>query len=189
MSSPLISLPSFSVSGTMSVRTQSAMAVAIEQRSVAAGVTATRCLLGSTIASSRTRSLPPQPPAHRECRECWARSRSLRSARAGRPTAEATAGAACSAGLSDFSRRLRRRWAFRLGRRRLGRARFRQRYFERMHAAPQPGRAFEQIAEVEGLRGPDPGRLYANEDQRGYGGNHDGHADTHMPTCDVRSPR
>ena len=39
MSSTLISLPSFSVIGTMSVRTQSAIALAIEQRIVAAGAT------------------------------------------------------------------------------------------------------------------------------------------------------
>ena len=46
----------------MSVRIQSAIADAIVQRRIAAGFTATRCLSGSTTASSRTRSSPPQPP-------------------------------------------------------------------------------------------------------------------------------
>ncbi len=47
----------------MSVRTQSATADAMGQRRIAAGFTATRRLSGSTTASSRTRSSPPQPPA------------------------------------------------------------------------------------------------------------------------------
>ena len=47
----------------MSVRIQSAIAVAMVQRRMAAGFTETRRLSGSTTASSRTRSSPPQPPA------------------------------------------------------------------------------------------------------------------------------
>src|SRR5437016_3763564 len=46
----------------MSLRIQSAVAVAILQRRTAAGITATLRLSGSTTASSRTRSSPPQPP-------------------------------------------------------------------------------------------------------------------------------
>ena len=47
----------------MSVRIQSAMAEAMVQRRMAAGFTVTSRLSGSTTASSRTRSSPPQPPA------------------------------------------------------------------------------------------------------------------------------
>ena len=47
----------------MSVRIQSAIADAMAQRRMAAGFTETRRLSGSTTASSRTRSSPPQPPA------------------------------------------------------------------------------------------------------------------------------
>src|ERR1700730_4787481 len=46
----------------MSARIQSAMAEAIVQRRIAAGASCTRCLSGSTTASSRTKSSPPQPP-------------------------------------------------------------------------------------------------------------------------------
>ena len=56
-------LPRLSASGAMSVRIQSAIAAAIAQRRMAAGFTETRRLSGSTTASSRTRSSPPQPPA------------------------------------------------------------------------------------------------------------------------------
>ena len=47
----------------MSVRIHSVIAVAILHRRIAAGFTETRRLSGSTTASSRTRSSPPQPPA------------------------------------------------------------------------------------------------------------------------------
>ena len=47
----------------MSVRIQSATAVAMAQRRMAAGFSEIRRLSGSTTASSRTRSSPPQPPA------------------------------------------------------------------------------------------------------------------------------
>ncbi len=46
----------------MSVRIQSATAAAMVQRRMAAGFTATRRVGDSTMASSRTRSSPPQPP-------------------------------------------------------------------------------------------------------------------------------
>ena len=55
-------LPSFAAIGTMSLRIQSAIAVAILQRRTAAGFTGTLRLSASTMASSRTRSSPPQPP-------------------------------------------------------------------------------------------------------------------------------
>ena len=58
-----MTLPRLAASGAMSVRTQSAIADAMAQRRIAAGFTATRRLSGSTTASSRTRSSPPQPPA------------------------------------------------------------------------------------------------------------------------------
>ena len=56
-------LPRPEANGAMSVRIQSAMAEAMAQRRIAAGLTCTRCWSGSTTASSRTRSSPPQPPA------------------------------------------------------------------------------------------------------------------------------
>ena len=57
--------PRLVASGTMSLRTQSAIADAMVQRRIAAGLTATLRLSGSTIASSRTRSSPPQAPGPR----------------------------------------------------------------------------------------------------------------------------
>ena len=62
LSSSLTRLPSPSASEAMSVRIQSAIADAIEQRSVAAGLTGTRLRSASTTASSRTRSSPPHAP-------------------------------------------------------------------------------------------------------------------------------
>ena len=58
-----MTLPRLVASGAMSVRIQSAIAVAMAQRRIAAGFTDTLRLSGSTTASSRTRSSPPQPPA------------------------------------------------------------------------------------------------------------------------------
>ena len=55
-------MPRLAASGATSLRTQSAIADAIVQRRIAAGLTATLRLSGSTMASSRTRSSPPQPP-------------------------------------------------------------------------------------------------------------------------------
>ena len=57
-----MTLPRLVASGAMSVRIQSAIADAMAQRRIAAGFTETRRLSGSTTASSRTRSSPPQPP-------------------------------------------------------------------------------------------------------------------------------
>ena len=62
LSRSLIALPRLVASGAMSVRIQSASAEAMAQRRIAAGFTDTCRLSGSTIASSRTRSSPPQPP-------------------------------------------------------------------------------------------------------------------------------
>ena len=62
LSRSLMALPRLAASGAMSVRIQSAIADAIVQRRIAAGFTATCRLSGSTTASSRTRSSPPQPP-------------------------------------------------------------------------------------------------------------------------------
>ena len=57
--------PRLAASGTMSDRTQSATADAMVQRRIAAGLTATLRLSGNTMASSRTRSSPPQAPGPR----------------------------------------------------------------------------------------------------------------------------
>src|ERR1700681_2268357 len=57
-----MTLPSPAASGAMSLRIQSAIADAMVQRRIAAGFSETRRLSGSTTASSRTRSSPPQPP-------------------------------------------------------------------------------------------------------------------------------
>ena len=57
-----MTLPRLFASGAMSVRIQSAIADAMAQRRIAAGLTATLRLSGRTTASSRTRSSPPQPP-------------------------------------------------------------------------------------------------------------------------------
>src|SRR5882762_9415716 len=62
LSRSLMTLPRLAASGAMSVRIQSATAVAMGQRKVAAGFSETRRLSGSTTASSRTRSSPPQSP-------------------------------------------------------------------------------------------------------------------------------
>ena len=55
-------LPRPAASGAISLRIHSASADAMGQRRMAAGFTETSRLSGSTIASNRTRSSPPQPP-------------------------------------------------------------------------------------------------------------------------------
>ena len=55
-------VPRPAASGAISLRIQSASADAMGQRRMAAGFTETCRLSGSTIASKRTRSSPPQPP-------------------------------------------------------------------------------------------------------------------------------
>src|ERR1700722_921355 len=57
-----MALPRRLASVAISVRTQSAIADAILQRRIAAGLTVTCRLSGKPTASSRTRSSPPQPP-------------------------------------------------------------------------------------------------------------------------------
>ena len=94
-----MTLPRLAASCAISVRIQCAMADAMGQRRIAAGFTETRLLSGSTTASSRTRSSPPQPPAPWMSGMLGAMA--ISSVSASRQAEGAGgAGVACSAGLS-----------------------------------------------------------------------------------------
>ena len=128
-------------SGAMSLRIQSASADAIGQRRIAAGFTETCRLSGSTIASSRTRSSPPQPPAPWMSGMLGAMAIASVSASRQAEGGGGSALSACSAGLSvGLPPGACSAAAGLLGRGlgRLGRARLRQRH---RHAA-RPGAAF-----------------------------------------------
>ena len=123
-------------SGAMSVRIQSAIADAMAQRRIAAGFTATCRLSGSTIASSRTRSSPPQPPGPWMSGMLGAMA--ISSVSASRQAEGWRRGRrACSAGLSvSAGVRFAAGGLLGLGCRRLGRARLRQRHRRAVQRCP-----------------------------------------------------
>ena len=193
-----MALPRLAASGAMSVRIQSAIAVAMAQRRIAAGFTETWRLSGSTTASSRTRSSPPQPPTPWMSGMLGAMAISSDSASR---QAEGGGGAAAlrrSAGLSAVG----------------GRGGWLAAGFSGSAAGASAGRGFGNGTEAgwiaprsfggrcpnrspQGLQGGGPSRrrsrigLRAKQQQGGRGGNHGrpGAAKSHKAICGVLSPR
>ena len=172
-----MALPRLAASGAMSVRTQSAIRDAMAQRRIAAGFTATCRLSGSTTASSRTRSSPPQPPAPWMSGMLGAMAiasvSASRQAEGGgggwRPARPAGRALACSAACRSGAALPLRRAGPLLGldSRRLGRARLRQRHRCRQQRLPAQSSAWF----------PRTGRPMGESDLRRRSGRSDGTQD------------